>query len=364
MGNQRLAFLLPDMGGGGAERVALTLIKHSLAMGHPVDLLLLKAGGELLPLVPPQVNVVDLKAARIRDAVRPVANYLTSARPAGMQVSMWPLTVAGVIAHMLSRSNARIVVSDHAALSHQYADRGSWHRQLLRWSIRLFYPRADARVVVAAATAKDLSRLSRLPEQAFEVIYNPVEAPGQAAMDTEVERMWGDARHRILNVGRLNLQKNQRLLLESLARVAESRDARLVILGEGPLRQQLEQRASDLGISDRVVMPGFQLDPASFYRSAHLFVLSSDFEGYPLALIEAMHCGLPVVSTDCPTGPDEILDSGEFGSLVPCGDSVKLAEAMAAALDHPADPNRLKKRAEFLSTYSAERYLRLMTGDR
>ena len=364
MGNQRLAFLLPDMGGGGAERVALTLIKHALAMGHPVDLLLLKAGGKLLPLVPPQVNVIDLNVVRIRDAVRPVAHYLANARPAGIQVSMWPLTVAGIISKRLSRSGAHIVVSDHAALSHQYADRGFWHRQLLGWSIRLFYPRADARVVVAAATAKDLSGLSRLPEAAFEVIYNPVEAPGEVAIDPEVERMWGDARHRILNVGRLNLQKNQQLLMESFARLAANWDARLVILGEGPLRQQLEQHARDLGISDRVVMPGFRLDPSPFYRSAHLFVLSSDFEGYPLALIEAMHCGLPVVSTDCPTGPVEILDSGEFGALVPCGDSVELAESMAAALDQPTDPNKLKERAEFLSTHAAERYLRLMTGDR
>lgn len=364
MARRRLAFLLPDMGGGGAERVALTLIRHFLAKGYSVDLLLMRASGELLPLVPPQVNVTDLGAKRIRDVVHPVANYLADAKPAAMQVSMWPLTVSGIVARMLSRSDTRIIVSDHAALSQQYADRGFWHRKMLKWSMRLFYPRADARVVVAAATAKDLSQLSGLPEGAFEVIHNPVEAPSDGPIDPEVEKMWGSARHRVLNVGRLNPQKNQQLLLESFARIAADRDARLIILGEGALRQQLEQRARELGISDRVIMPGFRLDPAPFYRSANLFVLSSDYEGYPLVLIEAMHCGLSVVSTDCPTGPVEVLNFGEFGGLAPCGDSSKLAETMIAGLDDPTDPSKLKTRAALLSANAADRYLELMIVNR
>ena len=363
MDRKRLAFLLPDMGGGGAERVALTLIKHFIAEGHPVDLLLMRAQGELLPLLPPQVDVIDLGADRIRDAVWPIAEYLAEAKPAAMQISMWPLTVAGIVARILGRSDARIVVSDHAALSKEYAGRGFWHRQLLKWSMRLFYPRAHARVVVAVATANDLSQLSGLAPQSFEVIHNPVEVPGGSAVDPEVERMWGSARYRILNVGRLNPQKNQQLLLESFARIAASNDAKLIILGEGSLRQSLEQRAIELGIADRVVMPGFQLDPAPFYRSANLFVLSSDFEGYPLVLVEAMHCGLSVVSTDCPTGPREILNGGEFGRLTPCGDSLKLAEAMAAALNHPTDPERLKRRAQNLCAWAADRYLQLLTRD-
>jgi len=364
MDRKRLAFLLPDMGGGGAERVALTLIKHLIAEGHSVDLVLMQARGELLPLLPPQVNVINLGAGRIRDAVWPIAEYLARAKPAAMQISMWPLTVAGVVARMLARADTRIVVSDHAALSKEYAGRGFWHRQMLKWSMRLFYPRADARVVVAAATANDLSQLSGLAQGTFEVVHNPVEVPGWSTVDPDVERMWGSARYRILNVGRLDPQKNQELLLESFARVATSHDAKLIILGEGTLRQQLEQRATELGIADRVIMPGFRLEPAPFYRSANLFVLSSDFEGYPLVLIEAMHCGLSVASTDCPTGPGEILNGGEFGNFAPCGDSLKLAEAMAAALDHPTDPEKLKRRAQNLSAQAADRYLQLLTGDR
>lgn len=364
MDNKRLALLLPDMGGGGAERVAVTLIKHFISKGYSVDLLLMKARGELLPLLPVEVVVSDLGAARVRDAVRPVASYLALARPAAMQISMWPLTVAGIVARMISRSGARIVVSDHAPLSKQYGCRGFRHQQMLKWSIRLLYPRADARVVVAAATGKDLSQLSGLPQEDFEVIYNPVEVPREGKADAEVEEMWGGARYRILNVGRLNPQKNHLLLLESFARITSHFDARLIILGEGHLRQLLEKRAGELGIADRVVMPGFRLDPAPFYHSANLFVLSSDFEGYPLVLIEAMHCGLSIVSTDCPTGPAEILNQGEFGKLAPTGDSFRLAEAMKDALGRPIDPIKLRRRAERLSSWAADRYLQLMTGDR
>lgn len=356
----RLAFLLPNMGGGGAERVALTLIKQFIETGRSVDLLLMRAEGELLPLVPASVDLIDLEAARIRDAVGPVARYLSRVQPAALQVSMWPLTAAAIVARMLSRSNARVVVSDHAALSKEYAGRGVWHRRFLSWSIRLLYPRADARIVVAAETAKDLSGISGLPETAFEVIFNPVDPPAEGAIDPEVERLWDGAGSRILNVGRLSPQKNQLLLLEAFARLPG--DGRLVILGEGNLRGALERRAKDLGIADRVKMPGFRLDPGPYYRSADLFVLSSDFEGYPVAMIEAMHCGLPIVSTDCPTGPTEILNHGEFGILAPCGDSERLAAAIAAALASPSDPDGLKARAKELSADAANRYLQLMTA--
>ena len=197
MERKRLALLLPDMGGGGAERVALTLIKHFTAEGYAVDLLLMRAQGELLSSVPAQVEVIDLGAARIRDAILPVAKYLARVRPAAMQVSMWPLTIAAIIARKLSRSATRIVVSDHTALTSQYGDRGAWHRWLLGWSIRLFYPSADARVVVAFATANELSRRSGLPVEDFEVIYNPAEVPNDGLAGADVTGLWGDAKFRI-----------------------------------------------------------------------------------------------------------------------------------------------------------------------
>jgi glycosyltransferase involved in cell wall biosynthesis len=359
-GKQHLAFLLPDLKGGGAERVALTLIKDFLARGHRVDLLVLNARGELLPLLPDAVQLIDLKAKRIRSAIPSIASYLRREKPDGIQVSMWSLTIAGILAHRLSGSPARLVVSDHAAMSKQYENSGWLRRTFLKWSIRLLYPLADARIVVAQATADDLARLSGLPRRAFEVVYNPVYPP-QSKVDPAlgVDELWGGSSHRILNVGRMTAEKNQMLLLDAFARI--SGDARLIILGEGELRGELEAHAAKLGIADRVVMPGFVIDPTPFYRSADLFVLSSDYEGFGLVLVEAMRSGLPIVSTDCASGPAEILADGRFGRLAPCGDAERLAAAMLEELAAPTDPEQLKARAEELSgAHIADRYLELM----
>lgn len=361
----RLAFLLPALKGGGAERVALTLIKDFVARGHEVDLLLMQAEGELLSLLPANVQVIDLKADRIRQAVPAIVSYLRREKPDGIQVSMWSLTVAGIVAHRLSRSRARLVVSDHAAMSKQYGNSGWLRRTFMKWSIRLFYPLADARIVVAREAADDLARLTGLPRRAFEVVYNPVYPPqSEADPALDVDGLWGGPSPRILNVGQMKSQKNQKLLLDAFARMTGHRDARLIICGEGELRGELEAHADKLRIAGNVSMPGFLADPTAFYRSADLFVLSSDYEGYPLVLIEAMRCGLPIVSTDCLSGPAEILGNGEFGRLTPCGDAERLAEAMLDELAAARDSERLMARAEQLSgAHTADRYLELMTGE-
>jgi glycosyltransferase involved in cell wall biosynthesis len=360
----RLAFLLPDMRGGGAERVALTLINDFVGRGQAVDLVLMQAEGELLPLVPPSVRVIDLKARRFRHAVLAIASYLRREKPDGIQVSMWSFTIAGILAHRLSRSRARLVTSDHAPLSKQYQHYGVLRRSFMKWSIRLAYPLADARIVVAQDAADDIARLSGLRRRAFEVVHNPVPAMGPAQNPAvDVDAIWGGPGPRILNVGQMKPQKNHKLLLDAFARFAAGRDARLLILGDGPLRADCERHAAQLGIAGRVTMPGFMAELTPFYRSADLFVLSSDYEGYPLVLIEAMRCGLPIASTDCVSGPAEILGRGQFGRLVPCGDAARLAEAMTEALAIPPDSERLKARAECLSgAHTAERYFELMTG--
>lgn len=344
--------------------MALQLVRDFLAAGHDVDLVLMEAKGELLALVPAPVHVVDLKAARIRSAITPLIRYLRARRPHALQVSMWPLTVIGIIAHRLARSKARMVTSDHAALSKHYPAANRAVFQLLVWTIRLFYPLADARILVSRDAAEDMARFSGMDRSAFQVIYNPIEAPGVVPVATaEVEALWpagGGAR--IITVGTLKAQKNHALLIRAIALLNQQRPASLMILGEGDLREDLEELAAKLGISERVMMPGFHTDPWPFYASAQLFVLSSDYEGFGNVLVEAMYCGLPVVSTDCEAGPREILDGGRFGRLVPCGDVQALADAMLEALGESSSANALKGRAEEISgkATTSNRYLELM----
>jgi glycosyltransferase involved in cell wall biosynthesis len=160
----------------------------------------------------------------------------------------------------------------------------------------------------------------------------------------------------------LKAQKNHALLLRSFARMQRG-DEQLLILGEGPLRSDLERLATDLGIADRVAMPGFKVDPWPYLASAELFALSSDYEGYPLALAEAMHAGLKIVSTDCVSGPSEMLDRGRFGSLVPVGDEQALAAAMEEGLRLPHSAKLVRERAETVSGAGiVDRYLDLLIG--
>ncbi len=356
----RIAFLIPDMGGGGAERVALRLIEGFVARGHDVDLVLMQRQGALLPLVPHGVRIVALGVSRMRNAVVPLVRYLRRAKPDAMQVSMWPLTIVGIAAAGLARSGTRVVTSDHSTLSRQYAGKPRTLR-FLRWSIATFYPKASALIAVSRGVADDLAALSGIGRAAFTVVPNPVPAPSpNSQTDHAVDPMWRDATHRILAVGSFKTEKNFALLLDALNRLDAAIDWRAVILGDGPLRPSLEQRAGALGIADRIDLPGFVPDPAPWYRTASHFVLSSDFEGLPTVLIEALHAGLTIVSTDCESGPREILEDGG-GTLVSVGDPNAMADAISQSLTSPADPSTqhaLGKRWSGVGAVDA--YLRLL----
>lgn len=362
---RRMAFLLPNLRGGGAERVALRLIEDFVAKGYAIDLVVMKAEGELMPLLPPQVRVVDLGTSRIRDMVAPLVRYLRMTPLEGIQVSMWPLTVVGVLAHRIARSKARIVLSEHITLSKQYSHFTRLGRALQRSSIRLTYPLADARIAVSGQAADDLATVSGIKRDSVTVIYNPVERPTSASSDAVVARqVWGSETARIISVGSLKSQKNHALLIDAFALLRRKRPAKLVILGEGDLRSELETLVAAHDLADDVALPGFFVDPWPFYATARVFALSSDYEGYPLVLLEAMRSGLSIASTDCESGPREILDGGTYGRLVPCNDTVALAQAMMDALDHPTDPTVLQERAEALSGQdTSDRYLRLMSKE-
>lgn len=356
----KIALILPDLGGGGAERVALTLAEDMLSAGHEVDFVLIGEGGALLSLVPQNARIVELRATRIRNALVPLVRYLRRRKPDATQAFMWPVTVLAILAHRLAGAPGRLVVSDHTTLSQHYRERGRFHRSLLKATVGMLYPLAHARVMVSQDAADDLARMTGLDRSTLTVIYNPVVEPAESIPRADDE--WQLEGVRFLSVGALKASKNYAMLLEAFAAVAAERQAQLMILGEGPLRVELQQRAAELGVAKRLMMPGFVLDPWPFYASADLFVLSSDYEGYPLVLMEALLSGLNVVSTDCPSGPREILDGERYGRLAPLGDAEGLAGAIADALERPLSSELLKQRAEQLSKGSLETYRRIMLG--
>jgi glycosyltransferase involved in cell wall biosynthesis len=353
-----LALLLPNLEAGGAERVTLTLAAEFIAAGDQVDLVVLEARGALIEAVPPGVRLVVLGAARLRQAFRPLARYLSSARPDAILAQMWPLSSIAVWA--ARRSRTRVVVVEHNNLSAYAATWNLAARLALRPALWASHRRAAARVAVSQGAADDLARLCGLPRGAVAAIHNPIPlACARTPLDTPD---WGGGGRRVLSVGKLKSQKNHRLLVEAFARMSEPRD-RLAIVGDGEEHVALERLAASLGIGDRLLLPGFTLDTGPWYASADLFVLSSDYEGFANVVAEALGHGLTVVSTDCPSGPAEILDG--VGRLVPMGDAGALAQAMAAALAAPDDPCQARARAaHFAPGPIAARYRRLLLGAR
>jgi glycosyltransferase involved in cell wall biosynthesis len=348
---------------GVAEKIALVLAREFVGRGHQVDLVVSKAEGELLGLLPDTVTVEEMKTSRFRNMIGPLARYFRRRQPDATLVFMWPLNVIALAARWIARAKGRLIVSDHNTLSQEYSGRSWALWATLVNSIQRSYPYADARVIVSQEAADDLATISGLDRQSLTVITNPIDTVQRDVGSIDAARVWGNEGARILTVGRLKPQKNHRLLIEAFAILARQRPARLVILGDGELRDELAGWADALGIADRVRFEGSAINPWPYYRSADLFVLSSDYEGFGNVLVEAMIAGLPIVSTDCPSGPSEILDRGRFGRLVPAGDAQALADAMATTLDERRDPELMKQRAEQISGASVDRYLELMLGD-
>jgi glycosyltransferase involved in cell wall biosynthesis len=237
-------------------------------------------------------------------------------------------------------------------------------RLAMRLSMTAFYPRADKVIAVSQGAAADVARLAGLSADVVEVVYNPIDLPNEVAETAASRQLWGEQGPRIISAGALKPEKNHELLIRAFAQLLDRRpSARLLIIGEGALRPRLQALCVEVGIDDKVRMAGFQLDPWPYYAGADLFVLSSDNEGLPLVLVEAMHAGLRLVSTECAEGVGEILDGDRFGKLVPVGNEDALAAAMEQALDEPANPARQKARArELAGPRQFARYVELLTA--
>jgi glycosyltransferase involved in cell wall biosynthesis len=233
-------------------------------------------------------------------------------------------------------------------------------------AMRVLYPSADAVVAVSAGVADGLASRAGLRRDRITVIHNPIVTPEIAEKAAAgLDHPWFAPGQSpvFLAAGRLTVQKDYPTLLRAFAQLRQRRAARLVILGVGELRDELAAQVSSLGLAADVEFAGFQENPFAFMRRAAAFVLSSAWEGFGNVLVEALACGTQVVSTDCPSGPAEILDGGRFGHLVQVGDASALAAAMEAALVHPLPAELLRERAQIFSIDAAlDRYLPLLLG--
>ena len=332
----RLAVFTSRLGGGGAQRSMVNLVQGMAARGLVVDLVVLRAQGHLQSEVPDAVRVVDLAAPRALASLPRLVRYLRRERPVALLSALDYVNIVAVWARGLARTPTRLVVSERNTLSEGTKRAMNLRRRVMPALVRRFYPLADAVVAVSQGVASDLIGSIGLPRERIRVIYNPIVTPGlkQRALES-VDHPWvvPGSPPLVLAVGRLRPQKDFPTLLRAFAQVRRTRPARLLILGEGPERPALEALIRDLGLGEDVSLPGFVPNPCPFMTRAAAFVLSSAWEGLPGVLIEALYCGAPVVSTDCPSGPREVLKDGRYGKLVPVGDPDALCRGIEEALD-------------------------------
>ena len=331
-----VALFIPDLGGGGAERVVVNLANAFAAQGKHVDVVLARAQGSLLSSLGSSVEIRDFRVQHRAAVVPALWRYLRMFRPQALFSHMDMANVAAILAHRLARSRARLIITSHVVFSSQVAGAGRRRDRLVARLMPRLYPHADAIVAVSQGIADDLVRLTRLPPERFSVIQNPIVTPDLFARSKEaVDHPWFAVAEPpvLLAVGRLTRQKDYPTLLRAFRRVRERIDARLVILGEGEERASLERLAAELGIAVDVDFVGFKSNPYAYMSRAAVFVMSSAWEGFGNVLVEAMACGTPVVSTDCPSGPREILVDGKYGRLVPVSDDESLTDAILEELD-------------------------------
>lgn len=394
---QHIAMFTRALSGGGVGRVMFSLASAFADHGHRVDLLLSEVEGPYLGRLPASTNIVRLEAAPwwswrlsaasvdyrgLRTHLLPVlvnrnpspmvrffpslSEYLKRERPDVLLSAVTYSNLAALWARRSSGVPTRVVISEHTNLAHAISYSKKWKWRFLPPAIRRFYPWADDIIAVSNGAAASLAELTGLNPERINTIYNPVFTQNLREMaQATPDHPWlaPAGPPVVLSAGRFRKAKDFATLLRAFAQVRAEREAKLIILGEGRKRGSLESLVQELGLAADVDLPGYTENPFSYMARVSVFVLSSVWEGLPTVLIEAMACGCPVVSTDCPSGPAEILADGIYGPLVQVGDDAALARAILATLDEPPASAMLRARAdEFSIDRAINQYLKVLFG--
>jgi glycosyltransferase involved in cell wall biosynthesis len=346
---ESVAILLSSLKFGGAERVALSLARAFRATGIDVRILVMSMEGEFLAEAEQEFEVVDLACDRTRKLPLRLVKHLSAHNSDILLSSFWKLNLCACIARLLV-PNLVLLLWEHSPPS---VSKNS-PRFLYALTASLLYRMARRVICVSGGVYEDVARWTVGLRSRLTVIHNPIPPP-PVSLNLPASR---SGRKRIAWVGRLDDPKNPMLLLDAFAMIASRIDAGIVYVGDGPQRSQLEQRCIDLGIEDRVQFAGFVDSPYRILADCDLLVLTSDREGFGNVLVEAMHCGLAVVATDCGRGVHEIILDSKYGKIVPTRDPEALAEAIEQALAGPTDPSeQIVGGRRFLPAAIAQQFL-------
>ncbi|MCK0715832.1 glycosyltransferase [Chromohalobacter sarecensis] len=359
----KICIVTPSFAGGGAERIAVNLANFYTKNGLDVCLVVFEGVGPYRRQVNSSIKLIDLNVKRLRyDAWLKLRKVIKDESP---EYILSVMRGANIFIGLALPIINNIKVLFREANTMEAVRREPWRRRLIyKCLMRFSYRRADIVIANSIDTKKDLITNKIVPESHVKVIGNPVinDDLNERARDVLCHDWLSSSDICVvLHVGRLDVQKNQALLLSAFSLAVKSvPDIKLVILGEGEEKNNLEKLASELGVKDSVDFVAFQDNPYPYYKAADLFVLSSDWEGFGNVIVEALACGTPVISTDCPGGPSTILANGKYGVLVPCGDAERLSSEIVKHVSNIGawSSEELKVRAnEFTVETVAKKYL-------
>lgn len=357
MGNKKVSFLIPTLKGGGAERVIVNLANEFALKGNHVELVTLNPYGEYKSQVSERVKIIDLGSSRAIFSIFPLIRYVKQHKPDAIISALDYFNIISLLAKMCTNTNTKFIVTEHSTLSLSFQNNKTIVMSLLPKLMKLLYPFADNIIAVSNGVADDLIKKIRISPGKVKVIYNPVLSNQIEKIALEsVDCDWLTAKTHpvILAVGRLTEAKDFTTLIYAFKKVSEQLPAKLIILGEGEQRNHLEGLVNELNLESQVQLRGFVENPYSYMKNADLFVLSSKWEGLPTVLIEALCIGKKIISTDCKSGPREILSNGKYGTLVPVGDASKLADEIIFNIDSSFSFEPKEELEDYLKKFKAE----------
>ena len=359
---QKIAIFLSDLDGGGAERVMLNLANGFVEQNLEVDLILVRKYGPYVSQINPKVKLINLQGKSLLKSIPLLVKYLKQEQPTILLSALEDTNIVAILGKILAGINTKIIVTVHNTLSQESSHATNLKRKFVPYFVPWFYLGADAIVAVSSGVGQDLVKLG-VSEKKITVIYNPIiTLDYKEKLQQNFEHLWVSSSQVpiILGVGRLNQQKDFSTLIKAFAKVRQSIPARLMILGEGEQREELELLVKKLDLTEDLALPGFVDNPYIYMRRAKLLVLSSAWEGFGNVLVEAMGAETPVVSTNCPCGPAEILADGKYGKLVPVGNVDEMANAIIETLQQIPNKKVIKLRAdEFSLEIAVQKYLNL-----
>ena len=359
-----VAILIPSLRPGGAERAMLNLGRGLAERGIAIDLVLGKAWGPYLHDVPSTIRVVELGTESVLFSLPNLVLYLRHERPDALISALDHQNVSAILAKKLAGVSTRLIVTVHTVVSRSARGLGGLRNRIIPLLARISYPSADVVIAVSQGVAADLRYVIGLRQVNVTIIHNAIVTPEISVLArAPLSDPWfsPDGPPIVLSAGRLAPPKDFQTLIRAFDIVRRHTPARLVILGEGEARGELEDLIGRLELSGLAKLAGFVDNPYAFMARSSVFVLSSRWEGLPSVLIESLACGTPVVATMASSGPAEILADGLYGRLVPVGNQEALARAISETLRTPSDVESLKKRASFFALDRiSEQYLAVL----